>query len=70
MWLPFPDRTATNPAAFNLRMTSAQVTRTMLNLTLGYVNTVAGTGELSRPQLDSQTVEIRPRADAASKADR
>src|SRR5581483_4052283 len=26
MWLPFPDRTSTNPAAFSLRMTSAQVT--------------------------------------------
>src|SRR5262245_41743562 len=26
-WLPFPDRTSTNPAAFSLRITSAQVTR-------------------------------------------
>jgi hypothetical protein len=25
-WLPFPDRTSTNPAAFSLRITSAQVT--------------------------------------------
>jgi hypothetical protein len=26
LWLPFPDRTSTNPAAFSLRNTSAQVT--------------------------------------------
>jgi hypothetical protein len=37
-WLPFPDLTSTNPAAFNVRITSAQVILAIVNLPLGFVN--------------------------------
>ena len=35
---PFPVLTSMNPAAFNLRITSPQVTPAILNLPLGFVN--------------------------------